>query len=85
MSLARAASLALATVLLAGCGSTSPPGRAEVYDRINALSDCAALQAEFNQADTNHTRDVARGSDLAEVDLSYMEAAEERMKAIGCH
>jgi hypothetical protein len=37
------------------------PGSPAVYERINALTDCAALQVEFDTAYTNHGRDVTRG------------------------
>lgn len=60
------------------------PGSAVVYDRIASLTDCGQLQREFDTASTNRDRDVSRSSDLAAVDLSYMQAAQDRLKAVGC-
>src|SRR5688572_4675765 len=49
------------------------PGNPAVYDRIAALTDCAQLQAEFDQADENHAREIASGDvEMAEVATSYM-------------
>jgi hypothetical protein len=62
------------------------PGNPDVYRRIAKLTDCARLQDEFDTAETNHERDIARGrTDLAEIDTSYMTAADERMQQVGCY
>ena len=64
----------------------TPPGRAEVYERIAALTDCAALQREFDQAETNGRAARARGDlDLSRISTSYMEAADKRMREAGCY
>lgn len=61
-------------------------GRSEVYDRIASMTDCAALQREFDVAYANHARDAGRGAaDLASVDLSYMQAVDARMQDLGCY
>lgn len=72
--------------IVASRTSTPParPGSAVVYDRIASLTDCGQLQREFDTASTNRDRDVSRSSDLAAVDLSYMQAAQDRLKAVGC-
>lgn len=62
------------------------PGESSVYERIETETDCAILQAEFNAANANHARDVSRGrNDLAEIDRSYMEAADTRMREVRCY
>lgn len=83
------AGVACIVALIAACAFAfsrdDQPGAPEVYSRINGLTNCAALQAEFNTAAAAHARDTARGrTDLAEIDTSYMEAAEGRMKTLGC-
>lgn len=88
--------LLILALLLTGCSSSpastagapvqplTGPGNAAVYERINAETDCAKLQAEFDDADTNHKRAVP-GSDQAVWSTSYMVAADARMKAIRCY
>jgi len=78
-------------LLLSGCGSSSEPtttpslpGEPDVYARIAAETDCAALQDEFDTADAAHERADA-GSHAAEVALSYMQAADDRMEEVGCY
>ena len=62
------------------------PGSAVVYQRIEAMTDCAKLQAESDRADAYHSRELNAGDvDMAEVSTSYMEAADARMQEIGCH
>lgn len=77
---------AAAALALAGCGGAdSKPGNQAVYDRIAAESDCAAVQHEFDVSLRNHDRDLNRGRvDLAEIDTSYSQAAEDRLEALGC-
>jgi hypothetical protein len=67
-----------AVILLAGCGSE--PGNPDVYARINAMTDCAELQREFDQADAN--RSLPTDDDIP---IAYMKAADERMDEIGCY
>jgi len=71
-------------VLLAGCGGGDQPGNPKVYDRIASLTDCAALQQEFDTAAASHDR-AAAGSDQAEAATSYMEAADDRLKELNCY
>ncbi len=54
-------------------------GEAAVYARIASLTDCGTLRAEFDIAAANHDRTGDRGA------IGYMEAAEDRMEAIGCY
>ena len=62
------------------------PGSAVVYQRIKELTDCTKLQAEFDRADGYHSRQLKAGDvDMAKVSTSYMEAADARMQALGCH
>lgn len=81
----RAAIILAAVVSLAGCGGgeESRPGSPAVYQRIEALTDCQALQREFDQAAANHEREPA-GSAAREAALGYMKAAEARRKQLGC-
>lgn len=74
----------LAGVVLAGCGRSAKPGNQAVYGRIASMTNCAALQAQFNTASANHDRELHRNLDLAEIDTSYMEAADARMEDLGC-
>lgn len=60
------------------------PGDPEVYDRIGSLTDCEAVQAEFDTASANNARETP-GSDLAEATLGYMEAAADRLDELGCY
>jgi hypothetical protein len=89
---------AVAVIALSACGSSSVtgdtttheaatlPGTQVVYDRINSLKNCSTLQAEFDQADANHTRELDAGnSHMVEATTSYMEAADNRMREVGCY
>jgi hypothetical protein len=72
-----------ATVLLAGCGETDRPGRADVYEQIQATSDCDALQETFDRnMDDVERRDP--GDPLREATFSYATAANNRMDQLGC-
>lgn len=62
----------------------SRPGLDEIYSRIETSRDCDGLQAEFDAADRNHEATRA-GSRNAEISLSYMEAADKRMRQVGCY
>lgn len=59
-------------------------GSEAVYDRILRLSDCAALQVEFDTAAANN--EVAEpGAPQHRQTTGYMDAADDRMRAIGCY
>jgi len=72
----------VAVALLAGCGGERP-GSSAVYDRISATTDCDALQREFDTASASHDR--ATTDDQREITLSYMQAADDRMKEVNCY
>ena len=55
-----------------------PPGEPAVYERIRSLTDCSALQQEFDTAAASHDRGGG------EVATSYMQAAQDRMRQLGC-
>lgn len=55
-----------------------------VIARINSLTDCEALQDEFDQAAENNEREDP-GTPTFELTTSYMEAADTRMAEIGCY
>lgn len=75
-----------AVALAAGCAGSERPGHPDTYERIEALTDCAALQEAFDTAADNHDRDDARGRlDLMKIDSSYMDAADDRMGDVGCY
>jgi hypothetical protein len=80
--------LVLGGFIWAYLGLNSGPGRPgvdSVYDRIDSSTSCGQLQAEFNAASANQTREIKAGRrEAAEIALSYMRAAEERMAEIGC-
>jgi hypothetical protein len=60
-------------------------GNPAVYERIAGLTNCESLQREFDTAQVNHRRDLDSGKlDRAEVDTSYMKAANDRMDQVGC-
>lgn len=80
--------LALAAVLVVGCGGgigqTTPIGNPAVQQRIAAETDCATLQAEFDTASANFDR-APKGTPESAAAISYMDAADNRMKAVGCY
>jgi peptidyl-tRNA hydrolase len=64
----------------------SRPGNPKVYARIEAMTDCGQLQEQFDIAEANQFRDIDRGrTDLAEASTAYMQAADERMREVGCY
>lgn len=93
-------SLALlaAVVALAGCGTSGSgsetpattaenedrPGSAAVYQRIESMTDCDALQRQFDIAGDNADRMHDAGQ-TADIPMSYMDAADARMKEVGCY
>lgn len=70
--------------------STTPPAPTttaadQVLASIAALTDCAALQAAFDQADANHDPALARENlAAAERTVEIMKAADARMQQLGC-
>ena len=85
----RLAVVALA-LIAAACGSDDDEGSAEerpgspdVYARIEATSDCAELQTQFDTAMDNVERYEA-GSPQREAPMAYAEAAEDRRQELDC-
>lgn len=61
-------------------------GNPAVYAEIAAETNCSKLQAMFDQADANGKLERRRHNlAMAEVTTSYMEAADQRMRQIGCY
>jgi len=86
VALAVAAAGIIVAVTSAGDGGKSRPGSPAVYSRIESLTNCSQLQAEFNTAAANYDsrdRQTCR-TDLTEIDRTYMEAADKRMRELGC-
>jgi hypothetical protein len=73
--------LALGLVLTA-CGGGEPAGHPDVVQALAGTDDCDLLQGYFNVAYARHERE----SDPAEAQryTADMDAAMERMKAVGC-
>ncbi|SNR33215.1 hypothetical protein [Blastococcus mobilis] len=85
----KALTVLTALAALTACGGSEDatedrPGSVEVYERIEAATDCAALQTEFDTASANHDRAEA-GSEQAEAATAYMKAADERMRELDCY
>lgn len=78
--------LVLAVMLLSACAprATERIGSPEVYARIEAITDCEALQREFDGAMTN-AEARQHGDPLRKVSIAYADAAEDRMEKIGCY
>jgi len=53
-----------------------------VYSRIESLTDCKALLAEFDTA-MDYYKGETR-SERRKMNMAYANAADERMKDIGC-
>ena len=71
------------TAAPAGPTTTTTPD--PVLTSIAAETDCTALQAAFDQADTNHDPALARGNqEAAERTVDIMKAADARMQELGC-
>lgn len=58
-------------------------GDPDIYTRILALIDCAALQQEFNR-DMEGYRSRMHGSPTAKPLVRYMFATANRLVALGC-
>lgn len=59
-------------------------GNPAVYERIAGMTSCTALQAEFDIAGDNTDRIQDEGGD-ASIPRSYMDAAHNRMREVGCY
>jgi hypothetical protein len=83
------AAAVLTSAALLGCGSSpeTRPGNPSEYRRIEALTDCAALRAELNQARANYQRELNAGPDreaYRTITRSYLNTVETRMKRSEC-
>src|SRR5687768_13188325 len=90
--------LGLTFLLIAqiACGSSAPTvktandyiqeygGNADVYNAILSLTDCAALQEQFDIASENNQRETP-GTPGHKQTLGYMTAADDRMKGLNCY
>lgn len=81
-----ASCLFLVITRMVGGEDEPPPGEPGVYTSIAAETDCAALQWQFDTAETNATAARARGNtELAWIATSYMAAADNRMRDLTCY
>lgn len=78
---------AAGAVTLVACSSNGgQPGNPDVYARIEGETDCVRLQREFDVAYENHEIQSEEGDlKMMRISTSYMEAADERMRNIGCY
>ena len=61
------------------------PGDPAVYARIDKLTDCFALQREFDTAEATEVRESEAGhTEQAGWATAYKSAADQRMRQIGC-
>lgn len=59
-------------------------GNPDVYQRIEAETDCGVLQAEFDQAmDNAEARQP--GDPLRDISLDYADSADARLEEVGCY
>ena len=72
--------LFITVLLITGCFR---PGSAPAYARIEAQTDCGKLHREFDIAMEN-VEGREPGDPYRRVSLSYAEAADARMREIGC-
>ena len=57
-----------------------------VLARINSLTDCAELQRQFDTAMDNHELQHQLGNlDMMRITTAYAEAADARMRQVGCY
>ena len=81
----RRTTLMAMAVMLIGCGGGEGRlGEESVYERIESLDDCTALQAEFDTAMSN-AEARQPGDELRAASLDYAEAADDRMREVGCY
>jgi hypothetical protein len=85
MMLCRGLILVTLVLVLGACAAPTPlPGSPQVYAKINSLTDCRELQAEFDRA-YSRMEGYSAGSDMWQVLWSYGKTADARMKAVGCY
>lgn len=64
----------------------APQGNPATYQRINSLTDCVALQAEFDRFERAHRQFIdSRDLGNAEVATDYMATVDDRMRIVGCY
>ena len=64
----------------------SRPGDPAVYARIAKMTDCDALQEQFDLAERTRQREGGpQGATWSEIGIAYMQAADERMREIDCY
>lgn len=68
----------------AAASPAAQPGSPAVYRKIERSTNCADLQATFTRAADNNERYDPRHP-LFDVTLGYMDAADARMRAVGCY
>jgi hypothetical protein len=57
-----------------------------VYARIAKMTDCNALQEQFDLAEQTSQRPGGpAGATWSEIGIAYMQAADARMKDVGCY
>lgn len=64
--------------------NTERIGSAAVYARIESSTSCVVLQREFDTAMDNVER-YSGGDDRRKIPFSYANAADSRMREIGCY
>jgi hypothetical protein len=67
-----------------GNSSSGGSGSSLVYQRINSMTDCGDVQTQFDIAAENNDR-ATPGTDQHRQSLDYMEAADARLRALGCY
>jgi len=76
----------LVVAQLVGGSYDDRPGDPAVYSRIEGLTDCSALRSEFNAADARRGAQLRNHrTEQADVEVAYMNAADARMRTIGCY
>jgi hypothetical protein len=57
-----------------------------VYARIAKLTDCDKLQEQFDLAEQTSQRPGGpQGATWSEIGIAYMQAADDRMRKVGCY
>jgi len=56
----------------------------QVVERIESLTDCAELQAEFDTASASNER-AEPGTTEHRRSLAYMQVADDRLRELGCY
>lgn len=64
--------------------TTTRIGNPDVYAKIEAMTDCAELQREFDVAMDNAER-RRPGDQLRDVSMAYAKAADTRLEKLGCY